>query len=178
VIANVVEVSESTTFGGHLFVGLFLSAEFGIASEHTFPTTNYGNLCSTLGEPYISNCNYDGAGHSLTHLYGQLKPRGTVVAGNLFMFDQTEFGVGNSLNSFGYIYVPTSCQKGTTCKLHVNFHGCQQTVDDIQDQYPKHVGLNEWAETNGIIVVYPQVIKSFVVPYNPEGCWGAQTPRV
>lgn len=152
-------------------------AEFGIASEHTFPTTNYGNLCSTLGEPYISNCNYDGAGHSLTHLYGRLKPRGTMVAANLFMFDQAEFGVGNSLNSFGYIYVPTSCQKGATCKLHVNFHGCQQTVDDIQDQYPKHVGLNEWAETNDIVVVYPQVLKSFLVPYNPEGCWGTGFPQ-
>ena len=148
-------------------------AEYSVFSEHTFPTLNYGNSCPTLGEPYISNCNYDGAGHSLMQLYGSLKPRTTAIASNLQMFDQTKFGIGNSLNTIGFIYVPTGCQKGATCGLHMNFHGCQQTTADIQAQYAQDVGLNEWAESNNIIVVYPQVSKSELLPMNPEGCWGA-----
>ena len=68
-----------------------------------------------------------------------------------------QFGTGNSLNTVGYVYVPTACQKGASCVLHVNFHGCQQTLADIGTQYVEHVGLNEWAEANNIIVLYPQV---------------------
>ena len=83
-----------------------------------------------------------------------------------------QFMTGNSLNTYGYIYVPTACQgAATTCALHFNFHGCQQTVADILNEYPMYVGLNEWAESNNIIVVYPQVIKSYFMPTNPEGCW-------
>ena len=91
--------------------------------------------------------------------------------GNLFQFDQTPFGTGGSLNTFGYIYVPTACANGASCALHVNFHGCEQTTADIGNDYPNHVGLNEWAESNNIVVVYPQVVRSPLVPYNPNGCW-------
>lgn len=35
----------------------------------------------------------------------------------------------------------------------------------------EHSGLNRWAETNNIIVLYPQTITSDVVPFNPKGCW-------
>jgi poly(3-hydroxybutyrate) depolymerase len=40
-------------------------------------------------------------------------------------------------------------------------------------------GLNEVAEANNIIVLYPQVSKSEVLPVNPEGCfdwWGYTDP--
>ena len=112
-------------------------------------------------------------------------------------FSQTQFvsdPASISLNSIGYIYVPTSCQQGATCSLHVRrsglvgcggrgltcgcgftvqveFHGCEQTTADIGEEYPQHVGLNEWAESNDIIVVYPQVVRSYLSPANPEGCW-------
>ena len=64
---------------------------------------------------------------------------------------------GNSLNTIGFIYVPTGCQRGVKCRLHVNFHGCLQTTELITDVYPTFNGLNEWAESNNIIVLYPQV---------------------
>lgn len=35
------------------------------------------------------------------------------------------------MNDTGYVYVPTSCQSGEKCKVHVAFHGCQMTLDDI-----------------------------------------------
>jgi hypothetical protein len=73
-----------------------------------------------------------------------------------------QFATGFSLNSFGFVYVPTACANGTLCALHINFHGCQQTTADILNDYPSHVGLNEWAESNNIIILYPQISKSEV----------------
>ncbi len=51
------------------------------------------------------------------------------------------------------------------------FHGCLQTLEDIQDLFYTKTGYNEWAEANNIIVVYPQAKKSTVFPLNPNGCW-------
>lgn len=56
----------------------------------------------------------------------------------------------------GYLYVPTACQsKSTTCKLSIQFHGCQQTLADIGTDYVTKLGLNEIAEANNIIILYP-----------------------
>jgi poly(3-hydroxybutyrate) depolymerase len=38
-------------------------------------------------------------------------------------------------------------------------------------QFVKYAGFNEWAESNRIIILYPQTTKSDFVPYNPKGCW-------
>lgn len=38
------------------------------------------------------------------------------------------------------------------CRLHVVFHGCKQTINDIQEQYVENTGYNKWAESNNIIV--------------------------
>ena len=64
--------------------------EFNIEAEHTVPTTFYGNACDVLWEPFIGQCNYDYAGHSLMQLYGPLKGRTAAVTANLFTFDQTK----------------------------------------------------------------------------------------
>ena len=53
----------------------------------------------------------------------------------------------------------------------VSFHGCKQSTSNIQNQYVADTGLNNWAETNNIIVLYPQVVPSYVSPANPDGCW-------
>jgi len=44
-----------------------------------------------------------------------------------------------------------------------------QTVADIQDKWVKLAGYNSWADSNNIIVLYPQVIKASN-PFNPNGC--------
>lgn len=52
---------------------------------------------------------------------------------------------------------------------------CKQSTSDIGDDYPMHAGINEWAETNNIIVLYPQAVHSQYAPTNPQGCfdwWG------
>ena len=42
-------------------------------------------------------------------------------------------------------------------------------VTELDDAYPQHAGFNEWAESNNIIVLYPTVEVSEVMPYNPNG---------
>jgi hypothetical protein len=149
---------------------------FDVESEHMYPTLKNGEPCNQLADPYIGKCDYDGAGISLRALYGDLSPPVAAVSDNLLAFDQTQFATGNSLGDTGYIYVPTACKNGSVaCKLHMQLHGCQQTLADIGTQYVEEIGLNEYGEANNIIVIYPQVSRSDLFPSNPEGCfdwWG------
>ncbi len=89
---------------------------------------------------------------------------------NLFQFEQKEFGGGEvPLYPTGWVYIPTACQKGAACGLHMTLHGCKMNPDDVQDQFAVHSGLNSWAETNNIVILYPQTDR--MLPSNPFGCW-------
>ena len=56
----------------------------------------------------------------------------------------------------GYFYAPEQCMNKTAnCKLHVVFHGCLQTLDDIGMDYVTHTGYNELADTNNLVILYP-----------------------
>jgi poly(3-hydroxybutyrate) depolymerase len=141
-----------------------------VQSAHGFPTVDNGGPCSFPMLPWILKCGYDGAGEILKTVYGQLKAKGTATAANLIKFTQSEFGDANTpLFSDGWVYVPTACAAGTTCKLHVALHGCQMNPDFIQDQFARLSGFNEWAETNNIIILYPQSGK--LGSSNPYACW-------
>lgn len=145
-----------------------------VPSGHGWITNRFGGSCGSQASPWMSNCNYDMAGDILTHMYGPLLPpikSSTEMKKQLFAFDQSEFQTGNSsLYQTGYVYVPKACQSTRSgCRLHVNFHGCQMGPNYIQDQYVTNNGLNEWAETNNIVVLYPQATSSGFT--NPYGCW-------
>jgi poly(3-hydroxybutyrate) depolymerase len=68
------------------------------------------------------------------------------------------------------IYIPSNCQQKKPCRLHVAFHGCRQYFGVIGEVFAKDSGYNEYAESNDIIILYPQSKKS-LYPYNPKGCW-------
>lgn len=131
-----------------------------IAAEHAMVTDDYGNACSTKGAPYISNCNFDLAGAMLQHLYGPLNARSsaTLPAGNFVEFNQGQFITNHGMATTGWAYIPQACQAGgsATCKLHVVLHGCKQNISDVQQQYVRNTGYNRWAETNNIVMLYPQ----------------------
>ena len=49
----------------------------------------------------------------------------------------------------------------------------------IDEDYVRNAGYNEVGELNNIVIFYPQTIRSFTVPYNPNGCfdwWGYNDP--
>lgn len=117
---------------------------------HTFPTDFSGsgdNSCSTSSSPYISNCNYDGAGAALRWLYGSLNAKNTGnPTGSLVSFSQTEHYAASGMDSTGYLYVPANCQRGSTvCKLHVALHGCLQSYSAIGSSFIQNTGYNKWA---------------------------------
>lgn len=131
-----------------------------IAAEHAMVTDDYGNGCSTKGAPYISDCNFDLAGAMLQHLYGTLNARNnaTLPAGNYVEFNQNQFITNHGMATTGWAYIPQACQAGgtATCRLHVVLHGCKQNVSDVQQQYVRNTGYNRWADTNNIVMLYPQ----------------------
>jgi poly(3-hydroxybutyrate) depolymerase len=158
---------------------------------HSWVTDTFGKSCAANESPFINNCIYDQAEQILTHIYGPLHPpRGASapLSGRFIAFSQGEFARGwprtFGMHEVGYLYVPASCASGRErrCALHVALHGCMQSVEQIGDVFYKHVGLNEWADTNGIIILYPQAntlaLKDLPEPRpdallstNPAGCW-------
>ncbi len=157
------------------FYGQFTDAgkihfEKSVQSAHGFPTLDKGNLCTLGFLPWLLKCNYDGAGEILKTLHGTLpRARGAFVAGHLQKFSQVEFDKGGYFMPEGWVYVPESCERGEKCALHIALHGCQMNPDYIQDQFARLAGYNEWAETNNIIVLYPQSAKHG--RENPYACW-------
>lgn len=140
-------------------------------TSHTWPTLTYGNPCDQVASPYLGDCNYDGAGEALAQIYGTLAPRNATPGGTFVSISQASFvdnPAQHSLDDTAYAFVPSSCSNGETCKIHVSFHGCLQSASLVSDAFYRHSGLNEWADTNHIIVLYPQTISS---GSNPQACW-------
>lgn len=156
-----------------------------IKAAHTFPTdfdSTGNNGCGFAGSPYISNCGFDGAGAILNHIYGPLKARNEgPLTGKFIEFDVTEFFTNPrsaGMSQTSWVYVPTACANGETCKLHIAYHGCLQGYEKIGDKYVKNTGYNAWADTNNIIVVYPQAVSTMTTSSgssvslpNMNGCW-------
>ncbi len=148
-------------------------------AEHGWESPDGELPCGTLGEPFMIACTSGGATYDseavwMSAFYGTLAPRsGGTLQGSLINFDQTAFGAsaGNSMDTNGYVFVPRDCAQGATCGLLVAFHGCLQTQSDIGTKFVTESGIDEWADRNHVVVLYPYAVKSATVPYNPQGCW-------
>lgn len=143
---------------------------YNFAAGHTMPTKSYGGICTLTSSPFIGKCNYNGALESLNHLHnGRLSEgEGQVSKDNLFKLKQST--TGTVMGPDAYVYAPKACQaEGANCPLHVVFHGCKQTINDISMQYVENTGYNEVAEDNNIVILYPQAVSSMLS--NPNGCW-------
>jgi poly(3-hydroxybutyrate) depolymerase len=153
------------------------------STAHVFPTdfdSTGNNACSSSASPYISNCSYDGAKAAFTKFYGTLNARNNApAAGNYIEFNQSAFTSNIGMAASGWIYVPASCASGGSCKLHVALHGCQQNYATIGDKFVKNTGYTRWADTNGIIVLFPQTRVDSTSHQtsasgslaNSNGCW-------
>jgi poly(3-hydroxybutyrate) depolymerase len=159
---------------------------------HSWVTESFGKSCQANETPFINNCVYDQAEAILEHIHGPLKPARPAsepLSGRFVEFAQSEFTAGHQprtlgMDEVGYLYVPASCAsgRGRRCALHVALHGCMQSVGQVGDVFYRNVGLNEWADTNEIVVLYPQadtiLVKDLPEPRadallatNPAGCW-------
>lgn len=180
-------VSRPVSDSLHDFYAHYLGANAGnlfyqtaVGAGHAQVTASYGGKCSVTGGEYINDCGYDQAGMLLQHIYGALNPRNDgALSGQLLSFDQGEFTApdkanDDSMDNRGFVYVPASCAAHQPCQVHVALHGCKQSVGYIHEDFVRHAGYNEWADTNHIIVLYPQTHVLAVTDHgltNPESCW-------
>jgi poly(3-hydroxybutyrate) depolymerase len=144
--------------------------------------------CEPPEPSFLVKCDYGAAELLLPFLYpGLTAPSaGAKASGRIVRFDQTEFFDANdesaSLNTSGYLYVPPDCEdnapSAAKCRLHVAFHGCEQYVGRIGEAFVREVGYNAWADTNRLVILYPQTtqwLRPLIDPAgfsaNPKGCW-------
>jgi hypothetical protein len=125
----------------------------------------------------VNNCGYDLSGDFLKRVYSGLKPSTTADL-HYFWVDQWKFVKGvNSRNAenyshlmeYGFFYVPKNCElKASACKLHIHYHGCMYRNDTKREKWSNLINLNEHAESNDIVIFYPQASGD---KRTSVGCW-------
>ena len=138
---------------------------------HAFLTETEGTACGLSKDPYVSDCDYDQAKAILEWIYGQPpSDPSTSPKGKFITFDQSAFntGVPNGLAAEGVVYVPQDCADHTGCRLHVALHGCDQARETVGDAFIEKTGFAHYADTNRLVILFPQIAGSVV---NPHGCW-------
>lgn len=144
------------------------------------------NPCGATQAPYINNCGFDAEGQMLSTMFGSVNPPNLgTPKGAVRAFSQDPYataprpGAGDvtrtgaaavGMGKTGYVYVPTSCSKGQKCRLVLSLHGCLQTADQIGTTFVTDSYLNQYADSNRLIVLYPQATPDNVFG-NPKGCW-------
>jgi poly(3-hydroxybutyrate) depolymerase len=152
---------------------------------HAMPTVGYGaSPLKSPKSPYIVASQYDAAGKILQHLSPLHELLAPIAAlGELVEFDQTDFIQGAtwmSMDKKGFAYIPRGASNGEQCSVHVALHGCKQHRGAIGNEFAQHAGYNEWAESNNIIILYPQAsAQSNFGIFNPMASfdwWGFTGP--
>ncbi len=178
-VSNWLDTIYTGRLGGKQAANLFYQTAIG--SGHAQVTLNYGRKCSDSVADYFDDCRYDQAGVILQHIYGALAaPNRGTLGGTFVSFSQAQFTApaapaDYSMGDQAFLYVPADCAGGAACRVHIALHGCKQSYTNIGDKFVRNAGYNEWADTNHIIVLYPQTapIAKFPPfgPLNLEACW-------
>jgi poly(3-hydroxybutyrate) depolymerase len=143
------------------------------AAGHAWVSPIGPNSCGSTSSPYVNNCGTaDPVREMLGHLFGQVNAPASTLSGKLIQFDQGRYVPGGdpgpiSMGREGFAYVPKACETGP-CKLMVTLHGCYQYYGLVGNALMDKGYLNEYADTNNMIVLYPQAT---TMAGNPRGCW-------
>ena len=141
---------------------------------HALITEDEGGQCAASKSPFVNDCDVDSVGLMLQHFYGTLRAKTKAQPQALYTFNQEAFFNKHddkiSLHNKGHVYIPSACQQGKPCRLHIALHGCMQNQDTVGDTFYSKSGYNEWAESNQLVILYPQVKAS-------SGFWGADIFR-
>jgi poly(3-hydroxybutyrate) depolymerase len=137
---------------------------------HALLTTDTGNACGLSESPFVSDCDYDQPGAILKWIYGELNAPAERPSGKFLVFDQSPYaeGFGNGLSSEGVVYVPETCAAKNGCRVHIALHGCEQNRDQVGMTFIEGSGFARWADTNRLVILFPQVKASIL---NPKACW-------
>ena len=66
------------------------------------------------------------------------------------------------------VYIPAACTGQNGCRLHIALHGCEQNRDQVGMTFIEDSGFARWADTNRLVILFPQVEASIL---NPKACW-------
>jgi hypothetical protein len=141
---------------------------------HGWPTPDGVVACPLTSPPFLINCGDDPEGEMLAHWLGHVtRPDAGPPDGTLTSFSQSRYAPGGSapalsMDNTGLLYTPPSCASGTPCTLVIALHGCLGGQYLLGREFPELANLDSYADTNNLVVMYPQAI---AVPVNPEGCW-------
>jgi len=155
-----------------LYAGFIPQAQIRYVNDfeaaHHFPTRGQGHACTTSLPPFLGDCNYDAAGEILKHLYSDLEAPGSEPEAALTTVPlpgATEAGLSDT----AYLFIPPACAGGEqACAFHLVLHGCAQSTVQVGTAFIEQSGYLPWAQTNGIVLAFPQVIPG---PANPFACW-------
>jgi poly(3-hydroxybutyrate) depolymerase len=154
--------------------GASVTYDSGTSEGHGW-ITPYGTLgCTATGSPYLDNCGTDPENALLGKLLGSVAaPNTGPLTGSLIRFDQDGYAVNGrasslSMGGSGFAYVPSSCSSGSSCRLMVALHGCAQGYDAVGTSFVDRADLDQYGDTNHMIVLYPQATANAA---NPYGCW-------
>jgi len=144
------------------------------------------NPCGVNQLPYINNCGFDAERQMLTTMFGSVHPPNLAAPqGAVQAFSQNPYatapqpGAGDvtrtgaaaiGMGQTGYVYVPNGCANGQKCRVVVSLHGCLQTADQIGTTFVTDSYLNQYADTNKLVILYPQATPDTTFG-NPKGCW-------
>jgi poly(3-hydroxybutyrate) depolymerase len=167
-----------------------IRTRFDVPAEHGMVTDDFGNACAVRGGAFIQNCGVDLAGEMLAWLLAPaassapatLAPRAEgALQGRWLAPSQREFiAAGRGMGEAARLYVPRVCEGGreggreggseasgaAPCRLHVVLHGCGQSLDNIGETYVRHTGYPRWAETNRLVLLFPQTSREAL-----NSCW-------
>ncbi|WP_418960714.1 poly(3-hydroxybutyrate) depolymerase [Streptomyces tritici] len=148
------------------------------AAGHAWISPLGPNACTATATPFLNDCGIDPQRDMLGHLLGRT-PAAPAAApgGTLTRFDQNPYAPGGaaraiSMDDQGFVYTPDSCEQGAVCRIVVALHGCKQgySYQGFGTTFVDKAYLNEYADTNGLIVLYPQAVATTSLE-NPNGCW-------
>lgn len=151
-----------------------------VPASHAFVSaTIVDRACGETSPSFVVSCLVQGAPYDqphaiLDHIYGLKARPPAVLSAAPIAFDQRLYrGRAAMLAEKGFVFVPAACrERGAACAVHVVFHGCLQSADTLgSDIIYARVGYNAWADSNRIIILYPQVDKTTIAEGNPLGCW-------
>ena len=155
--------------------GVTVTANTTEPAGHSWVSPLGPNPCTSSFSPYLNRCGTDPEGGLLRALLGSASaPNTGTLTGQVLAISQNSYAPnGNAaaidMDATGYAYVPGSCASGASCRLVVALHGCQQGHAVIGNQFINDAYLNQYADTNQLVVLYPQAIADFF--RNPQGCW-------
>lgn len=168
---------------------------YNTSAAHVWPLDRTGCACGACASFWayddydgddccdVNNCEYDLSGDMLRRAYPGLRPRvparkNTAGGTDLWWVNQTKYvpprtgndtWVATGMREWGMMYVPTGwCGGDAACRVHVHYHGCGAGSWAERTEWNSEVDLNEYAEANGIVVIYPQAA---LLPGDQADCW-------